>query len=74
MKGKMSYNLDGVYGTVNIDTLPSRMDVEILLDIGENSNINMITKLGKVGGEILPALNNQGVGMVIKPEAPDPGN
>ena len=70
MKGNMSYNLDGVYGTVNIDTLPSRMDVEILLDIGENSNINMITKLGKVGGEILPALNNQGVGMVIRPEAP----
>ena len=70
MKGKLTYNLDGVYGTVNIDTLPSRMDVEILLDIGENSNINMITKLGKVGGEILPALNNQGVGMVIKPEAP----
>ncbi len=70
MKGNMSYNLDGVYGTVNLDTLPSRMDVEILLDIGENSNINMITKLGKVGGEILPALNQQGVGMVIRPEAP----
>ena len=70
MKGKVTYNLDGVYGTVNMDTLPSRMDVEILLDIGENSNINMITKLGKIGTEILPALNNQGVGMVIKPEAP----
>ena len=70
MKGNMSYNLDGVYGTVNIDTLPNKMDVEILLDIGENSNINTITKLSKVGGEILPALNNQGVGMVIKPEAP----
>ncbi len=70
MKGNMSYNLDGVYGTVNIDTLPNKMDVEILLDIGENSNINTITKLGKVGTEILPALNNQGVGMVIKPEAP----
>ena len=70
MKGEVSYNLDGVYGTVNIDNLPNKMDVEILLDIGENSNINTITKLGKVGAEILPALNNQGVGMVIKPEAP----
>ena len=70
MKGNMSYNLDGVYGTVNIDTLPNKMDVEILLDIGENSNANQITKLAKVGSEILPALNNQGVGMVIKPEAP----
>ena len=70
MKGEVSYNLDGVYGTVNIDNLPNKMDVEILLDIGENSNINTITKLGKVGAEILPALNQQGVGMVIKPEAP----
>ena len=70
MKGKMTYNLDGVYGTVNIDNLPSNMDVEILLDIGENSNANQIAKLSKVGAEILPALNQQGVGMVIKPEAP----
>ncbi len=70
IKGKMTYNLDGVYGTVNIDNLPSNMDVEILLDIGENSNANQIAKLSKVGAEILPALNQQGVGMVIKPEAP----
>jgi hypothetical protein len=53
-----------------MDTLPSRMDVEILLDIGENSNANTIQKLSKVGGEILPGLNNQGAGMVIKPTAP----
>ena len=70
MKGTMTYNLEGVYGSVNMDTLPSHMDVEILLDIGENSNMNTITKLSKVGSEILPALNSQGVGMVIKPEAP----
>ena len=70
MKGKMMYNLEGVYGTVNIDNLPSNMDVEILLDIGENSNANQIAKLSKIGAEVLPALNSQGVGMVIKPEAP----
>tara|TARA_B100002052_G_scaffold92717_3_gene85438 strand:- start:1982 stop:4132 length:2151 start_codon:yes stop_codon:yes gene_type:complete len=70
MKGKMSYNLDGVYGTVNIDNLPSNMDVEILLDIGENSNANQIQKLSKIGGEILPALNTAGAGIVVKPEAP----
>jgi len=70
VKGKMMYNLEGVYGTVNMDSLPSNMDVEILLDIGENSNANQIAKLSKVGAEILPALNKQGVGMVIKPEAP----
>ena len=70
IKGKMMYNLEGVYGTVNMDSLPSNMDVEILLDIGENSNANQIQKLSKIGGEVLPALNKQGVGMVIKPEAP----
>jgi len=70
VKGKMMYNLEGVYGTVNMDSLPSNMDVEILLDIGENSNANQIQKLSKIGGEILPTLNKQGVGMVIKPEAP----
>jgi len=70
MKGQQSYNLDGVYRTINMDTLPSKMDVEIFLDIGENSNASLIGKLGKIGAEILPSLNDQGSGMVIKPEAP----
>jgi len=70
MKGKQSYYQDGMYGSVNISELPSKMDVEILLDIGENSNSNMIQKLSKIGAEILPALNQQGAGIVIKTEAP----
>lgn len=70
MKGKVQYNLDGVYGEVDMNALPSKMDVEIFLDIGENSNSTMISKLSKVGAEVLPALNQQGAGMVIKPEAP----
>jgi len=70
MKGKQSYYQDGVYGSINISELPSKMDVEILLDIGENSNSNMIQKLSKIGAEILPALNQQGSGIVIKTEAP----
>ena len=70
MKGKMPYNLQGVYGTVNIDMLPSKMDVEIQLDIGENSNATMINKLQQVGKEILPSLNQQGAGLIIKTDAP----
>lgn len=69
-KGKLSYNVDGVYGTVDMSALPSKMDVDIFLDIGENSNMSMITKLSKIGAEVLPALNSQGAAMVIKPEAP----
>ena len=70
MKGKQVYNMDGVYGTINMSELPSKMDVEINLDLGENSNANKLQKLSKVGGEILPMLNEKGAGMVIKPEAP----
>src|SRR6056300_897723 len=70
MKGKQTYAMDGVYGTINMNELPSRMDVEILLDIGENSNATQINKLTKIGAEILPGLNSQGAGMVIKPTAP----
>ena len=70
MKGKQSFAMDGVYSTINMSELPSSMDVEIFLDIGENSNSTVINKLTKIGAEILPGLNNQGAGMVIKPEAP----
>jgi len=70
MKGKVSYNFSGIFSTINLDTLPETMDVEILLDIGENSNSTKIAKLSKIGGEILPGLNQQGAGSVIKPAAP----
>jgi len=69
MKAKQSIYYDGVYSMVDISKLPKNMDVEIFLDIGENSNSTKIQKLGKVGAEILPALNEQGMGSVIKPEA-----
>ena len=70
MKRKVSYNMDGVYKLIDMNALPSKMDVEILLDIGENSNSNKLQKLQKIGAEVLPALNNNGAGIVIRPEAP----
>jgi hypothetical protein len=69
MKGKQQYFYNGAYATVNMLDLPKNMDVEILLDIGENSNSTRIQKLGKIGSEILPQLNEKGMGLVIKPEA-----
>jgi len=69
MKAKQSIYSDGVYRMVDISKLPKTMDVEIFLDIGENSNSTRIQKLGKIGSEILPALNQQGMGLVVKPEA-----
>jgi len=70
MKGKQSIYSNGVYNTIDISKLPNKMDVEIQLDIGENSNSNRIQKLSKLGAEILPALNQQGQGLIIKPTAP----
>ena len=70
MKRKLSYSMNGIQKTVDMNALPSKMDVEILLDIGENSNNTKLTKLRTIGAEVLPALNQQGAGMVIKPEAP----
>lgn len=70
IKGEFTYNMQGVFNKINMEALPSKMEVEVLLDIGENSNASKIAKLSKIGAEILPSLNQQGAGMVIKPEAP----
>ena len=60
----------GMFFSINPKDLPMEMDCEIFLDLGENSNANLLSKYSKIGSEILPALNSQGQGMVIKPEAP----
>ena len=70
MNTKMNLYAEGVYAQINPSELPKNMEVEIMLDIGENSNKNMIDKLNAVGGQILPSLNEHGAGMVIKTEAP----
>ena len=70
MKRKVSYSMNGLQKTVDMNALPSKMDVEILLDIGDNSNNSKLTKLQRIGAEVLPALNQQGAGIVIRPEAP----
>jgi len=70
IKGEFTYNMQGVFNKINMNMLPSKMEVEVLLDIGENSNATKIAKLSKIGAEILPALNQQGAGMVVRPDAP----
>jgi len=57
------------YLSVNPQNLPRKMECEVILDIGENSNINLIQKLQRVGQEVIPALMQSGQQMVIKPEA-----
>lgn len=64
---KMVYG--GEYLSVNPKDLPLDMECEVILDLGENSNANLIQKLQSTS-EVLMSLNQQGQGIVIKPEAP----
>ena len=70
MQSKIGMLHDGFYTMVDPQSLPMDMECEIFLDIGENSNANMVQKLARVGQEILPRLNEAGAGMSIKTEAP----
>ena len=67
--GKMGVSLESKYKSIEVSTLPMEMDVEIFVDLGDNSNTSKAQKLGMLGRDILPQLNQQGQGMVIKPEA-----
>ena len=70
LKTNAKFSYQGVFSNIDPMSLPHKMDVEVFLDIGENSNQNMIKKLEMVGSKVLPSLNSQGQGVVIKPEAP----
>jgi len=67
---KMKVCLSGIITEVDCAQLPYQLDCEVNIDIGENSNANMIQKLQSVGKDILPSLNQAGAGMIVKPEAP----
>lgn len=68
--GEMSVCMGALNQSVDCSSLPEHMNCEVLLDIGENSNANMIQKLQTIGTQVLPALNQAGAGMVVKPESP----
>ena len=70
MQGSVAMMDGSTFRHVNPQELPMEMECDVFLDLGENSNANMIQKLGRVGAEIMPALNQQGAGMVVKPDAP----
>ena len=66
----MNYtNPEGVYANINPSNLPADMDLEIMLDIGENSNASRVQKLEVLGGQVIPALKEMGADLVVKPDA-----
>jgi hypothetical protein len=70
MNEKVTCKIAHSFSSINPSELPRNLECEIFVDIGENSNLNKIQKLKSLGQEILPALKAQGVGMIVRPEAP----
>ncbi len=66
---KIKMSMNGMFRELTVSDLPMEMDVEIFVDLGDNSNASKSQKLSVVGTQLLPQLNEQGQGMVIKPEA-----
>ena len=61
-KGYLDRN--GVYQEINSKNLPTNLHIEVDANLGENSNQNMIGKIGQVG-QILGQLKEQGRALVI---------
>ena len=67
---KFTYSTpEGMYEDYDLTLLPKKMELDIHLDIGENSNASLQQKLGIMGQQVLPALKAEGQDMVIKPDA-----
>ena len=67
--GKMSFSMNGKMNSININDLPMEMEVDIFVDLGDNSNRSKVEKLNLVGGQVLPKLNEVGQGMVVRQDA-----
>ena len=67
--GKIDLSMYSTFRTLDVSQLPMEMDCEIFVDLGDNSNNSKVQKLGNIGTQLLPQLNQHGQGMVIKPDA-----
>ena len=69
MNTEVKCQIGYAFASINPSELPHDLECEIFVDIGENSNANKIQKLKSIGSEVIPALKQQGAGMVVKPES-----
>ena len=69
MKSFEYSTVEGVFSKVNPADLPANMELDIMLDIGENSNASRVQKLEILGAQVLPQLEQMGAGMVVKTTA-----
>ena len=54
---------------VDLKSLPKNMELEVDVDLGENSNANKRDKLMLLASQLIPMLKDSGQGMMIKPDA-----
>jgi hypothetical protein len=63
------YDQNDVFKSIDPGTLPASIMLYVDIDVGENSNTNIIRKMNMVGQQIIPALQQGGAGGAINPEA-----
>lgn len=63
------YDQNDIFKEVDPGTLPSNLLLYVDVDVGENSNSNIVKKMSLVGNQLLPALKQAGAGGAINPEA-----
>ena len=63
------YDQNDLFKSVDPGTLPSNLMLYIDVDVGENSNSNIMKKMNTVGQQIIPALQQAGAGGAVSPQA-----
>jgi hypothetical protein len=71
LRGKVTkyYDQNNLFKQVDPGTLPDNMMLYIDVDVGENSNSNVMKKMNQIGTQLIPALQQAGAGGAINPEA-----
>jgi len=71
MRGKTMhyYDQNDIFKSIDPGTLPSNLLLYIDVDVGENSNQNIVKKMALVGQQLIPALQSAGAGGAVNPEA-----
>jgi hypothetical protein len=63
------FDQNDMYKSIDPGMLPDNMLMYVDIDVGENSNSNIIKKMTMVGQQLIPALQQGGAGAVVAPDA-----
>jgi hypothetical protein len=63
------YDQNNLFKSIDPGTLPDNMMMYVDVDVGENSNSNIMKKMNQIGSQLIPALQQAGAGGIVNPEA-----